>query len=91
MLDVSRESLLVYTAHLLVIYGRFWNGNSPAFYYGESFTVLQAIIATIALIVVMIVFAKVWSTMKQKSIYWARIISYATGVVVLAVFVIRVY
>jgi len=91
VLDVSRESLLVYTAHLLVIYGRFWNGNSPAFYYGESLTVLQAIIVTIALIVVMIVFAKVWSTIKQKSMRWARTISYATGVIVLAVFVIRVY
>jgi uncharacterized membrane protein len=91
VLDVSRESLLVYTAHLLVIYGRFWNGNSPAFYYGESFTIPQAIIATIALILVMIACAKVWSMTKQKSIRWARVISYATGIIVLVVFVIRVY
>ncbi|MCX6133547.1 MAG: heparan-alpha-glucosaminide N-acetyltransferase domain-containing protein [Ignavibacteriales bacterium] len=91
VLDASKESLLVYTAHLLVIYGRFWDGNSPAFNYGESFTVFQAIIATIALIVVMIVFARAWSAIKQKSMRWARIISYATGLILLAVFIVRVY
>ena len=37
VLDVGRESLMVYTAHLLVIYGRFWNERSPAFYYGGTF------------------------------------------------------
>lgn len=91
VLDVSRESLLVYTAHLLVIYGRFWNGNSPAFYYGGSLTIPQAIIATLGLILSMIAFAKVWSTLKQKSMRWARIVSYALGIILLAVFIVRVY
>jgi hypothetical protein len=36
VLDVSKESLLVYTAHLLVIYGRFWNGSSLAYRHGET-------------------------------------------------------
>jgi uncharacterized membrane protein len=91
VLDVSRESLLVYTAHLLVIYGRFWGGNSPAYYYGETFSVLQAAIATLALILIMILSAKGWSMLKVKSMRWARIVSYATGIIVLIVFVIRVY
>jgi uncharacterized membrane protein len=91
VLDMSRESLLVYTAHLLVIYGRFWNGNSPTFYYGESFTVPQAVIATFALILVMVVSAKLWGMLKQGSMRWARIVSYASGVIALGVFIVRVY
>jgi uncharacterized membrane protein len=91
VLDVSRESLLVYTAHLLVIYGRFWDGNSPAFNYGGTFTVLQSSIATLALILLMVLCAKGWSTLKQKSMRWARIVSYATGSIVLIVFIVRVY
>jgi uncharacterized membrane protein len=91
VLDVSKESLLVYTAHLLVIYGRFWGGNSPTFYYGESFSVLQASIATLGLILTMILLAKSWSLMKSTSMRWARMMSYAAGIVVLVVFIVRVY
>ena len=91
VLDVSRESLPVYTAHLLVIYGRFWDGNSPAYYYGGTFSLLQSSLATLALILVMILCAKGWSTLKQRSMRWARIVSYATGIIVLVVFIIRVY
>jgi uncharacterized membrane protein len=91
VLDVSKESLLVYTAHLLVIYGRFWDGNSPAFYYGESLNLAQAILATIVLVVLMVLSAQVWGATKKKSMRWARIISYGTGLVLLAVFLVRVY
>ncbi len=91
VLDVSRESLVVYTAHLLIIYGRFWNGNSLAYYYGVTFSVLQSAIATLALIVLMILMAKVWSTLKQKAMPWARFVSYATGIIVLIVFIVRKY
>ena len=91
VLDVSKESLLVYTAHLLVIYGRFWDGNSPAFYYGGTFTLLQSAIATLALILFMILCAKGWSMLKQTSMRWARIVSYAAGIIVLIVFIVRVY
>jgi uncharacterized membrane protein len=91
VLDVSRESLVVYTAHLLVIYGRFWNGNSLTFYFGNTFSVLQSAVATVTLIVLMIVMAKVWSTLKQKSMPWARFVSYATGIIVLIVFIVRKY
>ncbi len=91
VLDVSRESLLVYTAHLLVIYGRFWDGNSPVYYYGGTFSLLQSAIATLALILIMILCAKAWSTLKLKSMQWARIVSYAAGTIVLIVFIVRVY
>jgi uncharacterized membrane protein len=91
VLDVSRESLLVYTAHLLVIYGRFWNGNSLAYYYGNTFSVFQSAVATVALVVLMILMAIIWSTLKQKSMPWARFVSYATGIIVLILFIVRKY
>lgn len=91
VLDVSKESLLVYTAHLLVIYGRFWNGNSPAHSYGDLFSISQSVVATVGLILLMLVLAKGWSTLKQKSMRWARYVSYATGIILFIVFIVRVY
>jgi membrane associated rhomboid family serine protease len=91
VLDVSRESLLVYSAHLLVIYGRFWNDQSPAALYGGSFSVAACIAGTIGLILLMILAAKVWGWTKQRPFPWARYVSYATGLTVLIIFVIRRY
>lgn len=91
VLDVSRESLLVYTAHLLVIYGRFWDGQSPAALYGGSFSIAACILGTLGLILLMIVLAKVWGWIKRRSFPWARYISYATGLTTLFVFIIRKY
>jgi hypothetical protein len=82
---------MVYTAHLLVIYGRFWSDNSPAYWYGGTFTLLQTAIATLALMLLMVIMAKVWGTLKQKSMPWARFVSYATGIIVLIVFIVRKY
>lgn len=91
VLVVSKESLLVYTVHLLAIYGRFWDGNSPVNYYGGTLSVLQSAIATLALILLMVLCAKGWSMLKLKSMRWARIVSYATGIVLFIVFIVRVY
>jgi uncharacterized membrane protein len=66
VLDVSRESLMVYAAHLFVIYGQFWNAHSLAFYYGKTFNVLECIAGTIALILVMIGAAIMWGRLKQN-------------------------
>ena len=89
VLDVSKESLLVYTAHLLVIYGRFWDGSSLAYRYRETFSLVQGILATLGLMLLMVLAAKGWSRLKQKSMPWARFISYATGIIVLIAFVVR--
>jgi hypothetical protein len=89
VLDVSRESLLVYTAHLLFIYGRFWNEKSLAFWYGGTFGISQCVMATFGLILLMIASAKTWGWLKQRSLPAARIVSYATGLIVLLVFLIK--
>ena len=91
VLDVSRESLLVYTAHLLVIYGRFWNDQSPAALYGGSFSVVECIAGTLGLILLMIASAKLWGWIKKQTFPWARYISYATGLTTLILFLIRKY
>jgi uncharacterized membrane protein len=89
VLDVSRESLLVYTAHLLFIYGLFWNEKSLAFWYGGTFGIGQCVMATLGLILLMVASAKIWGWLKQRSSPAARIVSYATGLIVLLVFFIK--
>ncbi len=76
VLDVSRESLLVYTAHLLVIYGRFWNEQSLYYYYGNMFGVWECIAGTLILAAVMIGMAIVWGWLKQNHFPLARVISW---------------
>lgn len=89
VLDVGRESLLVYTGHLIVIYGRFWNEHSPAFYYGGNFNVTQCVMGTIALIMVMSGAAMIWGWLKRNHQLLARVLFFmVTGTVVL-VFLIR--
>jgi uncharacterized membrane protein len=76
VLDASRESLMVYTVHLLVIYGRFWNGKSLAFYFGGTFSVLQCIAGTVGLMIIMIAAAMAWGWLKRnhtplaKTAFW---------------------
>ncbi|MCX8104844.1 MAG: DUF1624 domain-containing protein [Ignavibacterium album] len=67
ILDASRESLLIYWLHLIIIYGMFWNGKSLASKIGMTMNVAEAIGATIILIVLMIVVAKIWGWMKKTN------------------------
>ena len=67
ILDASRESLLVYWLHLIIIYRMFWNGKSLASKIGMTMNVAEAIGATIILIVLMIVVAKIWGWMKKTN------------------------
>lgn len=89
VLDVSRESLFVYAAHLLIIYARYIDDRSPASLYGGSWNVLECTAATVGLIAFMAVAARVWGWIKQRSMPSARAISYATGIVALILFIVR--
>jgi len=66
ILDASRESLLVYWLHLIIIFGAFWGGKSLAGIIGMTHSVLEASIATIILIFAMIIAAKIWGWIKMK-------------------------
>jgi uncharacterized membrane protein len=65
VIDASRESLLVYWLHLIVIYGMFWSGKSLAKIIGTNYNVLESSIATIILITLMIIVAKGWGWLKK--------------------------
>ena len=66
ILDVSRESLLVYWLHLQLIYRYVLGGESLVSLYGNKLTLIEAIIVTIILAVLMIFAAKGWGWVKSK-------------------------
>jgi len=66
VLDVGRESLLVYWLHLQIIYRRFWNDQSFASIFGNKFNFIEAAIATLILSLIMIAVAKFWGTIKRN-------------------------
>lgn len=66
VLDVSRESLLVYWLHLVLIYGMLWNGESLYTTVNHSFGVANCIFMTLIISVLMIFVAKAWREIKTK-------------------------
>lgn len=65
VLDASRESLLIYWLHLLVIYSSTF-GKSLANYLGPNLNLIECIGVTLALMVLMILVAKLWVWTKMK-------------------------
>ena len=65
ILLVSRESLFVYVAHLTVLYGRYWNGESLADRLGNRQGPLVCAAASVALAVVMVFGARLWERFKR--------------------------
>ena len=66
VIDASRESLLVYFLHLITIFGTFWGGRSLAIIIGKTYNVLETSIATVILITLMIIVAKIWGWLKKS-------------------------
>ncbi|MBF8248132.1 MAG: DUF1624 domain-containing protein [Bacteroidetes bacterium] len=87
VLDVSRESLFVYAAHLMTIYGLFLSGKSFSGIYGGTFDIIECSSATLVLTGCMILAAKTWGWLKHRHIPLARGFSFATAFVFLYLFV----
>jgi uncharacterized membrane protein len=85
ILDASKESLSIYAAHLLVIYGMFYNDMSLSYLYGGKLSVVECCVATLVLITVMVYAAKLWSWLKRQHLYLAR------GIAVMGVFIFFSY
>ncbi|MDD1475207.1 hypothetical protein MEO41_28660, partial [Dolichospermum sp. ST_sed4] len=66
VLDASRESLLIYWLHLITIYGMFWAGQSLAILIGPNLNVWENIGATLILMALMILSARIWGWTKIK-------------------------
>lgn len=88
IMDASRESLLIYWLHLIIIYGVFWGGNSLASIIGMTMNLIEAIGATIVLIVLMILAAKFWGWAKKKYPKHSSLFIKAAVTVLLVVFFI---
>jgi len=88
ILDVSRESLLVYWLHLQLIYRNIFGGESLVSMFGNKLTLIEAIIVTIILAVLMIFAAKGWGLVKSKYPILARRIIIAIVSVAIMVFVL---
>jgi len=88
VMDASRESLLVYWLHLIIIYGVFWSGKSLASRIGMTMNVIEATGATIMLIALMILAAKLWGWVKKKyPMYFPIFVKVAAAVMVILFFI----
>ncbi len=75
ILDVSRESLIVYWLHLQIIFRRVIGNRNLQDYIGQSLNVAQALLVTLVFIVAMMFIAKNWHILKVKYPQYARIAS----------------
>lgn len=66
LLAVSRESLFVYVAHLLLIYGPFWGGRSTADLIGATQPPAVCLAASLLLAAAMTASARAWAIIKQR-------------------------
>lgn len=66
ILDVSRESLMVYWLHLIILYKKFYDGKNIIEILGTPLSPFEVLIVTILLIVIMILLAKFWGKLKAK-------------------------
>ena len=89
VLDASRESLFVYAGHLVVIYSLSWRKLTLAKVYGKSFDPVQCLLATLALMALMVPGAKLWGGLKQRSVTASRWAFYAFVAVLAVLFFVR--
>jgi uncharacterized membrane protein len=88
VLDASRESLLIYWLHLLVIYSTVWEGNSLENIIGQTLNVLECITVTFVLMVLMILAAKFWGWTKSKFPVYATKVAWGIVGVLFIIFLL---
>lgn len=88
VMDASRESLLVYWLHLVIIYGMFWDGKSLAIELGMTLNLIETIGSTIILIILMIIAAKFWGWAKKKYPEYSSLFIKISAIVLLIIFFI---
>ena len=83
------ESLIIYSVHLMVIFGLFFNEKSLAFIIGKTQNFGTTILWSIELIALMVALAYLWHFIKNKSMVYARVIQYSFLIVALYIFINR--
>jgi hypothetical protein len=87
VLDVSRESLLIYWLHLEVIYSKIWRGKSLEEIVGNSFSVIECLASTVLLVISMVIVAKLWGIFKKKYPGYSRPVTLGTIFIITFVFI----
>jgi len=88
VLDASRESLLIYWLHLVIIYNTLFGKQNIANYIGPALNVLESIAATLLLMVLMILAAKAWGWIKMKYPKYATKVAWGVVGVLFIIFLI---
>jgi uncharacterized membrane protein len=89
ILDVSRESLLIYWVHLQLIYRELLGGKSIIQISGQDYNFLQCLLVTSVLIILMLALAKIWSTLKSKFPVYSRWVTIAVLSIGTLIFLLR--
>ena len=87
----GQESLIVYTAHLMIIYGSALGDQSIASYVGKTQQWDVALLLSGVLIIIMIVLAYLWGWLKKDHHILLRIVQYAGTLLFFALFFYRRY
>ena len=86
VIDASRESLLIYWLHLLLIYSVIWKNRNFAEFLGPTLNVWESIVATVLLMVLMILVAILWSRTKIKFPNYATKVAWGVVGVLFVIF-----
>jgi uncharacterized membrane protein len=89
VLDVSRESLLIYWLHLEVIYSKIWSGKSLVEIIGGSFSAVESLAATLTLLILMIFAGNFWGAIKKKYPAYIRPTVSILIIISIVIFLIR--
>ena len=84
--ELSRESLLVYVLHILIVYRVSENNRSLSSAYGESLTLWQSIAILTGLVFLMWMAASAWTSVKHRSQRNSRRIACSTAFLALLLF-----
>jgi len=89
IMTLSRESLLVYVAHIVFLYHLPLGNASLARIYGKSLSLWECAAVTVALMLLMWVISLSWSWLKSHHKRGSQYLAYAAGVGAVVMFVTR--
>ena len=89
ILPLSRQSLLAYTAHLIVIYGQWWREKSLWYYYGHLSAPLLCCLWTALLLGAVILVSSFWDWLKRDHLPLAQTIFGVVAVATTVLFITR--
>ncbi|MDR3611176.1 MAG: heparan-alpha-glucosaminide N-acetyltransferase domain-containing protein [Ignavibacteriaceae bacterium] len=88
IIEMGRESLLIYYLHLQIIYRKFLNGESLDSIAGGSYGIWQCIFYTLTLIILMVIVASIWGGYKRRHKKGAKYVTVAVVSVAVILFLL---